>query len=94
MKNEDLIRKLSKYNKDADVTLTTSEDITLSYISNDGEFSKEDTPFIFIEPMDNCPECVHEYIHDDEGVKWCSFYDKPCRDVKECFQFEEFNDPF
>ena len=87
-------KKLKAYNQDADCTLTTSEDITISYIDDDGKYTKKNTPIVFIEPMDKCPECVHEYMHEDYDVRWCSFYDKECKKVEECYQFEEFVDPF
>ena len=55
MKNKELIKELSKYNPDADVTLTTSEDIRVSYICGvDGqEFDEETTPLLFIEGIDD-----------------------------------------
>ena len=92
---KEFIAKLEKYNPDAEITLTTSEDITLSYICKDkngNDLSIKNTPIIFIEPMDECPQCVHEYVGDDDR-RWCSFYNKPCRMVEECFQFEEFYEP-
>ena len=52
MKNFDLIRQLMKYNLDADVVLVDSEDIELSYIDNDGKFTMDTTPIIFIEGCD------------------------------------------
>lgn len=88
-----MIELLSTYNQDADITLTTSEDITVSYICKDlnGEpLTKKETMQCFIEPMDSCPECVHEYMNGD--TRWCSFYDKECRKVEECYQFEEFDE--
>ena len=44
MKNRELINQLKEYNLNADVTLTTSEDICLSYIigeANTGERERE-----------------------------------------------------
>lgn len=64
---------------------------TLSYIEKDvngNVFKKETTPVVFIEGVDLCPTCVHEYIEDSERM--CSFYGRPCRMVGECFQYEEF----
>lgn len=54
MKNKDLINQLKEFNLNAEVTLTTSEDIFVSYIDNGGgkKFDKSNTPFIFIEPCD------------------------------------------
>ena len=94
MKIKDLILKLSEYNQDADITLTYSEDITISYISEDSKTGEKLSPKnamqCFIEPMDNCVECASEYMNGD--VRWCSFYDAPCKDVNECYNFEEFNE--
>ena len=93
MKIKKLIELLKTYNQDADITLTTSEDITVSYIckdTNGNPLSKETTMQCFIEGMDNCPECVHEYMNGDD--RWCSFYDKECKKVDECYQFEEFDE--
>ncbi len=93
MKNKDLIEELKKYNLDADVTLTTSEDIFISYISEniDGDtLNKQTTMQLFIEGKDFCEECVHEYIHEFYDVKWCNYYDAPCIDVMKCEQYEEF----
>lgn len=90
---KDFIKSLEAYNPNADITLTTSEDITLSYISKDingEELSKETTMQVFIESTDSCPTCVHEYT--DDGLRMCSFYQKPCKLVEECYQFEEFQD--
>ena len=89
---KDFIKELSVYNPDADITLTTSENITTSFVCKDkmgNELTKKTTMQVFIEPMDNCPECTSEYMNGD--VRWCSFYDKPCSDVEECYQFEEFD---
>ena len=90
MKIEDFIELLKKYNPEAEITLTISEDITLSYIDADGKYTPKDTPFVFVEPMDSCPTCVHEY--DESGMRMCGFYRKPCKLVEECFQFVEFTD--
>lgn len=51
MKNRELIERLLEYNWDADVSLTTSEDIYLSYICEDGE-DERTTKQIFIEGCD------------------------------------------
>ena len=56
MKIKDLIELLKNYNQDADITLTTSEDITISYIckdTNGNPLSKETTLQCFIEGTDN-----------------------------------------
>ena len=91
----ELIRKLGKFNPKADVTLTTSEDICLSFIFKDtdtGEvLTEKTTKQIFIEPTDSCPMCTSEYMNGD--IMWCSFYDCACRDVEECYEFEEFHEP-
>lgn len=89
LKIKDFVRKLSEFNQDADITTPFSEDITLSYIckSDDGtELSKKTTHLVFIEPCDECPNCVHQYVDCEERM--CSFYDKPCKEVEECYQFE------
>ena len=93
MKMKNLIEYCKTFNPDADVTLVDSEDITLSYIEKDVDgnvFKKETTPIVFIEGVDLCPTCVHEYIEDSERM--CSFYGRPCRMVGECFQYEEFTE--
>ena len=93
MKIRKLIELLRTYNQEADITLTTSEDICISYICKDpngNPLTKETTMQCFIEPMDQCPECVHEYMNGD--TRWCSFYDKECEKVGECYQFEEFDE--
>lgn len=51
MKNRDLIRKLLWFNWDADVSLTTSEDICISFICEDGD-DERTTKQIFIEGCD------------------------------------------
>lgn len=51
MKNWQLIEELKKYNMDADVSLTTSEDICISYICENGDTEKT-TKQIFIEGCD------------------------------------------
>ena len=93
MKIKKLIEYLEEFNPEADITLTTSEDIYLSYIEDDEcdyDEGKKTTKQVFIEPTDSCPECVHEYMSEEYDVRWCSFYDKPCKNVVECYQFEEF----
>lgn len=90
LKINELISKLKEYNPEADISLTSSEDITLGYIfkSLDGEvYTKETTKQVFIEPTDSCPVCEFEYI--ENGIRMCSFYEKTCKSVKECFAFEE-----
>lgn len=75
---------------DADITTSISEDICIAYLSNNGtdELTKKTTTQIFIEPTDSCPLCEHSYMSDEEMVRWCSFYDKACADVEECYQYE------
>lgn len=89
MKVRELVQRLLEYNQDADISTSFSEDITLGFIftNNDGKvFTKRTTPYVFIEPADSCPSCVHLYYECGEGM--CSFYDKPCQEVEECYQFE------
>lgn len=91
MKISDFIKELREFNQDADITLTTSETITLSYICKDPygkELSKQDTPIVFIEPADCRVECTREYMNGN--IRWCSFYDKACKEVEECNEYEEF----
>ena len=93
MKVKELIGILSTYNQDADITTPISEDITVSYIckdTNGNSLTKETTMLVFIDPCDSCPTCVHEYM--DSDTRMCSFYNKPCSLVEECFQFEEFDE--
>lgn len=93
MKNKDLIKKLQEYNLDADVSLVDSEDITIGFICKDhdgNDYIPTTTPQLFIEGVDLCPTCVHEYIEDSERM--CSFYGRPCRMVGECYQYEEFDE--
>lgn len=51
MKIKELINELKKYNPEADITLPTSETITLSFISDEGGTTK-DTKQVFIEGCD------------------------------------------
>lgn len=92
MKVKELIKELKKFNPKADVTLTTSEDITTSYISIDPKtkekLTKKTTLQVFIEPSELCPTCTSEYMEGD--VRWCSFYDCACKDVDDCNEYEEF----
>lgn len=90
MKNRELIKLLLDYNPDADVSLNDNEDITIAYISNDGEYDKDNTPQLFIEGCDLCPSCIHEYLNGDD--RWCSFYDEKCTEVEDCYQYEEFTE--
>ena len=56
MKIKDLIKELEQYNPEADITLTISEDITISYICEDlqgNELTKKTTMQVFIEGCDN-----------------------------------------
>ena len=52
MKVKNLIKELKEYNPEADITLTTSETIILSYISEDEGETKKTTKQIFIEGDD------------------------------------------
>lgn len=89
MKVKELIKELLEFDMDADVTTSISEDICISYISKsteDVEYTEKTTPQVFIEPTDNCPICDYNYMNEEEEVRWCDFYDKPCKDVEECYQ--------
>lgn len=48
MKVSELIDELKNYNSDAEITTTYSETIELGFIDGDGEYSKEDTPLVFV----------------------------------------------
>lgn len=91
MKVRELIKELLEFDMDADVTTPVSEDICIAYISADGEkkLSKKESRQIFIEPTDNCPSCSNNYMDDASEERWCSYYDKPCKDVMECYQYED-----
>lgn len=85
MKIDKLIDKLKNYNQKATITLTTSEDIMLSYVceDNDGnELSKKNTPLVFIEGCDTNQRCCH---YDDE---YCNIYKRNCENVSSCSQFK------
>lgn len=90
MKVKELIRELEEYNMDADITTSISEDIGIAYVCSDGinPFTKKTTPQLFIEPMDSCPICPHNYMDDATETRWCSIYDKPCGEVEECYEWE------
>lgn len=91
MKVSKLIEQLQDFNPNADITLPCSEDICIGWICKDyktgEELTKKTTPQLFIEFDEECPVCVHSYI--DDGERFCSYYDKHCADVEECYQFEE-----
>ena len=79
MLNKDLINSLKEFNPEANVTLTTSEDICISYITEGGA-DKSNTPHIFIEECDICSNCFYE------SETYCTFYNQECSDVEECYQ--------
>ena len=85
MKVSKLIKELSKFNPDADVSLTTSEDICLSYINENGATPKT-TKQLFIEPTDTCRNCNFY----DEG--YCNAYNKKCESVEECYRYDEIGE--
>lgn len=87
MKNRDLIKELLNYNLDADVTTTSDEDIVVSFISEDSfgnELTKESTKQLFIEGVDDCMTCSHQYINEEEDEAWCQYYDKACGNIIHC----------
>ena len=91
LKIKELIHELKQYNPDADISTPISEDIGISYIckSNDEiEYGKMDTPQVFIEPTDTCPVCNHQYMNEYEDMRWCDYYDKACKDVDNCTEWE------
>lgn len=79
MNENELAEELKGYNQNADISLVDSEDICLSYISEDGA-DPMTTKQVFIEPCDHCQKC---YFYDDE---YCKVYEKNCEDVVKCFQ--------
>ena len=82
MKVKDLIEQLKCFNPNANISLKTSEDITLSYICENGH-TPTTTLQVFIEPSDFCYSCVWF----DDGT--CIMYGKECEMVEECFQYCE-----
>lgn len=57
MKNRELIKKLLDYNLDADVCIQnsyTENDIELGYIDDGGEYTRKNTPIVFIDGVDHC----------------------------------------
>ena len=90
---KNLISELKLFNPNADITLTDSEDITTSYIfkdANGNEFSKQTTMQVFIEGTDECPSCIHNYLHEKYQIRWCEYYNCACKDVEECNQWGEW----
>lgn len=83
MKVKQLIKELKEFNPNADVSLTTCNDINVSYISSGGA-TKETTKQIFIEEENTCESCA---FHDGGG--YCNEYNKNCEDVEECYQYLE-----
>lgn len=93
MKINNLIEELNDYNLNADITLTSSEDIAISYICKDlngNDLTKKTTMQVFIKGVDKYRECSSEYINEETDELWCNYYDKPCKDKETCEQFEEF----
>ena len=81
LKINELITHLNEYNPDADITLTTSEDIILSYIGQGGA-NKQTTTQVFIEPCDICYTCVNE------TETYCTYHNKECSDVTGCDNYK------
>lgn len=81
MKVNELIERLTMFNPFVDVSLTDSEDISISYICEDGA-TPQTTKQVFIEGCDFCQNCQ---FYDDD---FCIVYDKNCEDVEECYQYE------
>lgn len=80
MKVSKLIMELSKFNPEADVSLTVSEDICISYIST-GNATPKTTKQVFIEPADECYTCN---FYDDG---YCNCYETEACNVEECFNY-------
>lgn len=83
MKVKQLIKELKEFNPNADVSLTTCNDINVSYISSGGA-TKETTKQIFIEEENTCESCA---FHDGGG--YCNEYKKPVENVEECYHYLE-----
>ena len=49
---KELIDELKKYNPNAEITTPYSETIELSYIDSNNEYTRENTPLVFIEWSD------------------------------------------
>ena len=82
MKINDLVEQLKGFNPKADVSLVDSEDIYISYISEDGA-TPLTTKQVFIEGCDCCQKC--QFF--DDG--YCLVYDREATMVDECFQYVE-----
>ena len=76
----DLLKQLGTFNPKANVSLVDSEDIYISYISEDGA-TPQTTKQVFLESCDYCQTCE---FYDDA---FCRVYDKNCEDVEECYQY-------
>ena len=83
MKNKQLIEILKGFNPEADVSLTTCEEIVVSYVCTNGA-TKETTKQIFIEEENTCESC---FFHDGGG--YCYAYKKRIEDVEECYKYTE-----
>lgn len=59
MKVSKLIEILSSFNQDADITTSIAEDIAISYVTGNDEYTEKNTPQLFIEPVDCL--CCHNY---------------------------------
>lgn len=90
MRCDKLIEELKEFNPLADISLTVSEDICLSYISSDGTENKSTAKHIFIEPTDSCMNCSHHYMNGDE--MWCGYHHSPCREFIGCEEWENWTD--
>ena len=71
---KNLLELLKDYNPEANVTLTTSEDIELSFIGED----KYNARIIFIEGCDTVKSC---YYYNEE---YCNYYGTNCEEITEC----------
>jgi len=80
MKVNELLDQLSKFNPNANISFVDSEDIYISYISEDGA-TPQTTKQVFLENCDYCQTCQ---FYDDA---FCRVYDKNCEDVEECYQY-------
>lgn len=82
MKVKDLINSLKEYNPNANVVLTTSEEIFLSFIGDENT-SKKNAEVVFIEGCDFCASC---YYYD---IEYCKFYEDYCYSINDCEIFDK-----
>ena len=85
LKVKELIKQLKTFNQEADVSLTTSEDIVISYI-NENNATPQTTKQLFIEPSDDCKTCNYY------GGRYCYAYRTYCDKVTECYRYDKIGE--